>query len=150
MATSEGRRGGMIVGIGLAVLVTLLTLGAFEAGPRIWLHVIADDDAFARYAPLAELRERPPPRPDQGSIAMRIWRARSISLEPSTAISTVAKGVVTTRCPEVKTGVSRTGRAEIATDPMGVEISDTYLMLKPRETWRFETKDALVGSGVGC
>jgi len=46
--------------------------------------------------------------------------------------------------PEVKTVVSRTGRAEIATDPMGVEISDTYIMLHPPDTWRFETKEALV------
>ena len=40
--------------------------------------------------------------------------------------------------------LSRTGRAEIATDPMGVEISDTYLMLKPRDTWRYSTKEELV------
>ena len=45
---------------------------------------------------------------------------------------------------EVSTVVSRTGRAEIATDPMGVEISDTYLILEPPETWRFETKEELI------
>ena len=46
--------------------------------------------------------------------------------------------------PEVQTVVSRTGRAEIATDPMGVEISDTYLILNPPDSWRFETKEELV------
>lgn len=33
--------------------------------------------------------------------------------------------------PEVTTIVSRIGRPEIATDPMGVNMSDTYFMLKP-------------------
>ncbi|MCA9541661.1 MAG: efflux RND transporter permease subunit, partial [Myxococcales bacterium] len=36
---------------------------------------------------------------------------------------------------EVDTVISRTGRAEIATDPMGVELSDIYLMLHPIEQW---------------
>ena len=84
------------------------------------------------------------PRLDEGAIAMQIWRLPSISLEQSNAISTVAEGVLKEKFPEIETVISRTGRAEIATDPMGVEISDTYLMLAPRETWRFETKEALI------
>lgn len=85
------------------------------------------------------------PRLDEGSIAMQIWRLPSISLEQSNEISTIAESVLLEEFPqEVDTVVSRTGRAEIATDPMGVEISDTYIMLKPKEQWRFETKEALV------
>ena len=34
--------------------------------------------------------------------------------------------------PEVQTVVSRIGRPEIATDPMGPNMGDTYVMLKPR------------------
>jgi cobalt-zinc-cadmium resistance protein CzcA len=82
------------------------------------------------------------PRLDEGAIAMQIWRLPSISLETSNQISTEVEQVVM-GFPEVATVVSRTGRAEIATDPMGVEISDTYLILEPRETWRFETKEEL-------
>ena len=85
------------------------------------------------------------PRLDEGAIAMQIWRLPSVSLETSNRISTEVEKVVKT-FPEVETVVSRTGRAEIATDPMGVEISDTYLILKPRDTWRFETKDDLIHS----
>ena len=85
------------------------------------------------------------PRLDEGAIAMQIWRLPSISLEQSNAISTVAEKVLLEEFgEEIETVVSRTGRAEIATDPMGVEISDTYLMLHPRENWRFESKEALV------
>ncbi len=84
------------------------------------------------------------PRLDEGAIAMQIWRLPSISLEQSNEISGMAEKVLKEEFPEVETVVSRTGRAEIATDPMGVEISDTYIILKPPDSWRFETKEALV------
>jgi len=84
------------------------------------------------------------PRLDEGAIAMQVWRLPSISLEQSNAISTMVERVVKQKFPEVKTIVSKTGRAEIATDPMGVEISDTYLILEPRDTWRFDSKEELI------
>jgi Cu/Ag efflux pump CusA len=37
--------------------------------------------------------------------------------------------------PEVTTVVCRTGRAEIAIDPMGMNMTDIYVLLKPREQW---------------
>ncbi|QQR89795.1 MAG: efflux RND transporter permease subunit [Myxococcales bacterium] len=84
------------------------------------------------------------PKLDEGAIAMQIWRLPSVSLEQSNDISTMAEQVLKEQFPEVDTVVSRTGRAEIATDPMGVEISDTYIILKPPDTWRFKTKEALL------
>lgn len=83
------------------------------------------------------------PKLDEGMIAMQIWRLPSVSLETSNEISAKAEAIVKS-FPEVRTVVSRTGRAEIATDPMGVEISDTYVLLEDPETWRFESKDLLV------
>jgi cobalt-zinc-cadmium resistance protein CzcA len=83
------------------------------------------------------------PRLDEGAIAMQIWRLPSVALESSNRISTQAEQVVM-EFPEIETVISRTGRAEIATDPMGVEISDTYLLLNPQEDWRFETKAELI------
>ena len=84
------------------------------------------------------------PKLDEGAIAMQIWRLPSVSLEESNEISTRAEQIIMKEFPEVETAISRTGRAEIATDPMGVEISDTYLILKPSDTWRFESKEALI------
>ncbi|HIG10051.1 MAG: CusA/CzcA family heavy metal efflux RND transporter [bacterium] len=83
------------------------------------------------------------PKLDEGAIAMQVWRLPSISLETSNEISTEAERIVMD-FPEVRTVISRTGRAEIATDPMGVEISDTYIMLEPEDTWRFESKELLI------
>ncbi len=74
------------------------------------------------------------PRLDEGTIALQTWRLPSVSLEESIKSSTMVESVLMD-FPEVKTVVSRTGRAEIATDPMGVEISDVYIILKPRNQW---------------
>jgi len=84
------------------------------------------------------------PKLDEGAIALQIWRLPSVSLEKSNEISLHAERVLKKDFPEIKTIVSRTGRPEIATDPMGVEISDTYIILHPKETWRFHSKEALI------
>jgi len=84
------------------------------------------------------------PHLDEGAIALQIWRVPSISLEKSNQISTVAERLLKKEFPEIRTIVSRTGRAEIATDPMGVEISDTYIILRDKASWRYPTKEALV------
>jgi len=84
------------------------------------------------------------PRLDEGVIAMQIWRLPSISLDESNRISLEVERAIRDSFPEVVTAISRTGRPEIANDPMGVEISDTYLILNDRATWRFATKEALI------
>lgn len=74
------------------------------------------------------------PRLDEGDMAVQIGRLPSVSLEESVNIATKAEKVLM-EFPEVRTVVSKTGRAEVATDPMGVEISDVYIALKPRDQW---------------
>ncbi len=75
------------------------------------------------------------PRLDEGTLALQAWRLPSVglteSIKSTTLIEKVLKGF-----PEVQTVVSRTGRAEIATDPMGLEASDIYVILKPRGDWK--------------
>ena len=84
------------------------------------------------------------PRLDEGAIAIQTWRLPSVSLEESIKSSTMVEAVLM-EFPEVETVVSRTGRAEIATDPMGVETSDLFVMLKPPEEWKTAvTKEQLV------
>jgi len=77
------------------------------------------------------------PNLDEGAIAMQAIRPASVSLEASIATTTrIEQTLLDTFPDEIATVISRTGRAEIATDPMGVEISDIYLMLHPRAQWR--------------
>jgi cobalt-zinc-cadmium resistance protein CzcA len=84
------------------------------------------------------------PELDEGAIAINVVRLPSVSLKESVELSTLIEKVLV-KYPEVETVVSKTGRAEIATDPMGQEISDVFVMLKPKKTWQTaETKEALI------
>ena len=85
------------------------------------------------------------PKLDEGAIALQAWRLPSVSLEESIRATTQIEQVLK-EFPEVETIVSKTGRPEIATDPMGVEISDILVMLKPREQWTTaHTKEDQIG-----
>ena len=85
------------------------------------------------------------PTLDEGAIAMHIQRLPSISLETSNEVSLMAERVILEEfSQEVRTIVSRTGRPEVALDPMGVEVGDTFIMLKPKHRWRFADKEDLV------
>jgi cobalt-zinc-cadmium resistance protein CzcA len=75
------------------------------------------------------------PRLDEGALAIQAWRLPSVSLTESVQSTTLVEKVLK-GFPEVVTVVSRTGRAEIATDPMGLETSDIYVILKPHEEWQ--------------
>ncbi len=84
------------------------------------------------------------PKLDEGAIAMQAIRLPSISLEESVRQTTELEKIVK-RFPEVTTVISKTGRAEIATDPMGVEISDIFIMLRPHDEWTTAaTREGLV------
>ncbi|MGE0127632.1 MAG: efflux RND transporter permease subunit [Blastocatellales bacterium] len=74
------------------------------------------------------------PRLDEGSLAVQIARLPSVSLTESIRIGTETEKVLKS-FPEVTTVISKTGRAEVATDPMGVEVSDLYVALKPHAEW---------------
>lgn len=77
------------------------------------------------------------PTLDEGAIAMQAIRLPSVSLEESIASTQRIEAVLNAAFPdEIETIISKTGRAEIATDPMGVELSDIFIMLHPRDQWR--------------
>ena len=85
------------------------------------------------------------PRLDEGAIALQVWRLPSVSVEEAAQQSGTLERALREAFPdEIDTIVSKTGRPEIATDPMGVEMSDVFVMLKPRDRWRHESKDELI------
>ncbi|MNK37107.1 Cobalt-zinc-cadmium resistance protein CzcA [compost metagenome] len=82
------------------------------------------------------------PEWDEGSIAIQAIRLPSISLTESLASQKQIEEALL-EFPEVETVVSRTGRPDIASDPMGVNLTDTFVMLKPRKEWKHASKAAL-------
>ena len=84
------------------------------------------------------------PRLDEGTIAMQIFQVPSVSLTQATATTTAAEKVLR-QFPEVTRVVSKTGRAEVAVDPMGIDIADVFVSLKPRGEWKTaSTREELV------
>lgn len=84
------------------------------------------------------------PKLDEGAVALQAWRLPSVSLSESLKSTTLIERTLK-QFPEVVTVVSRTGQAEIPTDPMGVETSDIYVILKDHADWTTaSTKEALV------
>lgn len=76
------------------------------------------------------------PRLDEGSFALQVLRLPSVSLEESARQTTQLERVLLDQFPdEIENVVAKTGRPEIATDPMGVNISDIFVLLKPRKDW---------------
>lgn len=86
------------------------------------------------------------PKLDEGAVALQAWRLPSVSLTESLKSTTLIERTLR-QFPEVVTVVSRTGQAEIPTDPMGVETSDIYVILKDHAEWTTaSTKEALVAA----
>jgi cobalt-zinc-cadmium resistance protein CzcA len=74
------------------------------------------------------------PRLDEGDMAIQLWRLPSVSLSESVRNALDVERVLR-RFPEVIQVVTRTGSPEVATDVMGVEMSDVFVILKPRREW---------------
>ena len=83
------------------------------------------------------------PELDEGSILVQSIRLPSVSLEKSLDTQEqIEKALLS--FPEVETVVGRTGRPDIASDPMGVNLTDNFVMLKPRSEWKHASKDDLI------
>jgi cobalt-zinc-cadmium resistance protein CzcA len=84
------------------------------------------------------------PELDEGSITLQAFRDPSVSLTRSVAMQQEVERTLKD-IPEVTQVVSRVGRAEIGSDPMGINAADVFVMLRPRDTWRTGlTKEDLV------
>ncbi|WP_437952880.1 CusA/CzcA family heavy metal efflux RND transporter [Sorangium sp. So ce296] len=77
------------------------------------------------------------PKLSEGALALQPARIPSISLTTSVAMQAKLERLLKERFPdEIEHVFARTGTAEVATDPMGPNVSDTYLMLRPRSAWK--------------
>jgi cobalt-zinc-cadmium resistance protein CzcA len=85
------------------------------------------------------------PRLSEGSITIGVVRLAGTDLEESIQVNTKMEQIILKAFPdEVRHVWSRVGTAEVATDPMGVELTDFYIILYPRDRWkRAKTQDEL-------
>jgi cobalt-zinc-cadmium resistance protein CzcA len=88
-------------------------------------------------------REFLPPL-DEGALVLQPFRLPSVSLATSRDLDLDLERVLRS-FPEVTTVLARTGRPEIASDPMGLEVGDVFVNLRPRREWRTaKTREELI------
>ncbi len=75
------------------------------------------------------------PQLDEGSYAAHMIRTTSIGLDAALAMQERSEKLIKERFPEVTYTFSRIGTAEVATDPMGVNVADTYIFYRPFDQW---------------
>ena len=74
------------------------------------------------------------PQLDEGDIALQGIRIPSTSLQQSLTLQRQIEKVAVS-LPEVAYMFSKTGTAEVGTDPMPPNISDSFIILKPKDEW---------------
>ena len=86
------------------------------------------------------------PRLDEGSILVETRKLPSISFTESVEISKLIEQKLRS-FPEIADVVIKIGRPDFATEAMGINEGDTYLILRPMSTWkRFHTKEELIAA----
>jgi len=84
------------------------------------------------------------PKLDEGDIIMQIEKLPSVNLEESAKLDLAVQKRILELVPEVRSVVARAGSDELGLDPMGLNETDTFLVLKPREQWRTHNKEDLI------
>ncbi|MBN9517193.1 efflux RND transporter permease subunit [bacterium] len=86
------------------------------------------------------------PKLSEGSVTMNVVRLAGTDLAESNRLNTAMERLAREKFPaEVRHAWSRVGTAEVATDPMGTEVTDLFITLHPRAKWtRARTQAELV------
>ncbi len=84
------------------------------------------------------------PNLDEGDLILIVEPMPSISLEASKELNLIIQKELLKHIPEIKTIVARTGTDELGLDPMTLNQTDTFLILKPKEEWKAASKDEIM------
>jgi cobalt-zinc-cadmium resistance protein CzcA len=86
------------------------------------------------------------PTMDEGDLIVQLEKLPSITLAESVAMDLRVEEAILQRVPEVTRIVARVGSDEIGMDPMGLNESDMFLVLRPRSEWRAGSKGDVIES----
>ncbi|HEX2571105.1 MAG TPA: CusA/CzcA family heavy metal efflux RND transporter [Polyangia bacterium] len=87
------------------------------------------------------------PQLDEGDLLIEARRLPGIALSETVATDLRLQRAIR-QIPEIQHVVSRIGSPEVATDPMGIEQSDVFLLLAPRSAWRDGMTKARLGEAI--
>ena len=83
------------------------------------------------------------PTMDEGDLIVQLEKLPSINLEQSLRIDMAFQRELLRRVPEVTSVIARTGSDELGLDPMGLNETDSFLVLKPEAEWTVPDKEGL-------
>ena len=84
------------------------------------------------------------PTMDEGDIIVQVEKLPSINLEQSIRMDGQIQKAILDHVPEVERITARAGADEIGLDPMGLNETDTFMVLKPQSEWRVKNKGELI------
>ncbi|MDI1276904.1 CusA/CzcA family heavy metal efflux RND transporter [Methylobacter sp.] len=84
------------------------------------------------------------PTMDEGDIIVQLEKLPSITLEESVALDLQVQKNLRKNIPEIIDVVGRVGSDELGLDPMSLNDTDTFLILKPKKQWRMDSKEQLL------
>ncbi|MEA3522392.1 MAG: CusA/CzcA family heavy metal efflux RND transporter, partial [Campylobacterota bacterium] len=80
------------------------------------------------------------PTMDEGNTIIGIEMIPSISLDESKNLNLKIQKVLMSEVKEIESIIARSGSDELGLDPMGLNDTDTFLVLKPQEEWQGKSK----------
>ena len=80
---------------------------------------------------------------DEGDIIVQLEKLPSIGLEQTVELDSRIQAAILKAVPDVQAVVARSGADEIGLDPMGLNQTDTFVVLKPREQWQAPSKEVI-------
>ncbi|MCX7095746.1 MAG: CusA/CzcA family heavy metal efflux RND transporter [Methylobacter sp.] len=83
------------------------------------------------------------PTMDEGDIILQLEKLPSITLDQSVALDMQVQKKLRENIPEIIDIVARVGSDELGLDPMSLNDTDTFLILKPKKQWRMDSKEQL-------
>jgi cobalt-zinc-cadmium resistance protein CzcA len=83
------------------------------------------------------------PTLDEGDIILQLEKLPSITLDQSVALDMQVQKNLRKNIPEITEIVARVGSDELGLDPMSLNDTDTFLILKPKKEWRMNSKEQL-------
>lgn len=84
------------------------------------------------------------PTMDEGDVIIGTEKLPSISLQQSVATDSHLQKILLQQVAEIQGVYSRAGSDELGLDPMGINQTDNFLVLKPREQWQVADKASLI------
>jgi heavy metal efflux system protein len=123
---------------------SLVRLQAWSAAHRRTVFSVAGAALALAVVLYASVGKTFMPTMDEGDLIVQLQKAPSVSLATSLDLDQRVQQALLKEVPEIRSIVARAGSDDLGLDPMGLNETDTFLVLKPKEQWRGGKEDIAI------